>query len=60
MDDKLDMMELGYLMADINKWFYASIEEGIPDFWNECSTTERLAEWLVKRGWRLDSSKKIE
>jgi len=42
------------LEADISAWQEDAIStgEGTPDFWDEQNTSERLAEWLWRLGWR--------
>lgn len=43
------------LSNDIDAWAENEFEHGdppsVPDFWDECDTSERLAEWLIARGW---------
>ena len=44
----------------LDDWVNEEIMSGreIPDFWDELSTTERLANWLTERGFILDPNKK--
>lgn len=54
---------LDTLMRDIDRWVEDSIEnegEGTPDFWDELNTSERLAEYLWKLGYRKVRREKEE
>jgi hypothetical protein len=42
------------LARDISRWVNQEISVGVmvPDFWDECETSERLAAWLTALGYR--------
>lgn len=42
------------LCDTISAWVDMELEQGlsVPDFWDECSTSERLSEFLWANGWR--------
>lgn len=48
------MDETETLAAAIDAWHKSGLADrgDVPDFWDECDTSERLAEWLVAHGWR--------
>lgn len=49
-----DQTQAQVLEADISAWQEDAISRGAgtPDFWDEYSTSEMLAEWLWRLGWR--------
>ena len=38
------------LKSDLDDW--ASLNQSVPDFWDEFNTSERIAEWLAVQGYR--------
>jgi len=53
-DARAEMIAQTLLLADtIGAWHDMACESGetVPDFWDECSTSERLAEFLISNGW---------
>jgi hypothetical protein len=43
------------LEAALSRWHERELGAGesVPDFWDDCDTSERLAHYLVAEGWRL-------
>jgi hypothetical protein len=43
------------MTADLDAWVEAEFEKDpgplVPDFWDECNTSDNVAEWLVGKGW---------
>ena len=51
-----DADEVARLAMDIGNWVDHEISVGIspvPDFWDECDTSARLAAWLVGLGYKI-------
>lgn len=46
--------ETSELAQDISRWLSQEISIGVmvPDLWDECETSERLAAWLTALGYR--------
>lgn len=47
--------ETAQMAADLDAWVeseFSGDNPCVPDFWDECGTSERLAEFLVSKGWR--------
>jgi hypothetical protein len=54
MHRKLGHEQTTELAQDISRWVNQEISIGVmvPDFWDECETSERLAAWLTDLGYR--------
>jgi hypothetical protein len=44
----------GWLVGHIGNWVDQEIaaDNAVPDFWDECDTSERLAKYLISLGYR--------
>ncbi len=46
------------IASDIDAWIerMLMLRDGVPDFWDELNTSERLGEWLAVHGYRKKDS----
>lgn len=56
MEEIENLPEIARLANAISNWHAAQIlsNSRVPDFWDECETSDKLAQFLISRGWRND------